>query len=91
MSHPFVNYDSQRELAHRVSGGIEVTLYWHADDNSTSVEISDAATEATLQFEVARERALDAFNHPFAHLRTMSDEAASLQELAGESRHAFGA
>jgi hypothetical protein len=59
---------NHRELAHRVSGGIEVTLYWSAADNTTSVEVFHAATETTLHFGVRGERALDAFYHPFAHL-----------------------
>ena len=58
----------RRELAHRVSGGTEFTLYWSADDGSTSIEIRQAETDVTLEFEVARDRALDAFYHPFAHL-----------------------
>jgi hypothetical protein len=58
----------RRELARRVSGGIEVTLYWSAYDNSTSIEVRQSATEETLQFTVAREAALEAFYHPFAHL-----------------------
>ena len=57
-----------QELAHRVSGGIEVTLYWSAADDTTSVEVFQASTETTLHFAVPRERALDAFYHPFAHL-----------------------
>jgi predicted lipoprotein with Yx(FWY)xxD motif len=57
-----------RELAHRVSGDIEVTLYWSADDNSTSVSILQPATEETITFVVERERALDAFHHPFFYL-----------------------
>jgi hypothetical protein len=61
-SHP------RRELARRVNGGIEVTLYWNTDDNSTSVEIWQPATEETLLFTVAKEQALEAFHHPFAHL-----------------------
>ncbi|HEY2371252.1 MAG TPA: hypothetical protein VGH82_01765 [Gaiellaceae bacterium] len=68
MTDEFSNDSSLRELAHRVSGGIEVTLYWSADDDSTSVEIFHASTEQTLHFTVAREHALDAFYHPFAHL-----------------------
>ncbi len=67
MSSPFDNHDSCRELAHRSSGGIEVTLYWNADDNSTTVEVFCAATEEKLHLAVPRERALDAFYHPFAH------------------------
>lgn len=67
--------DPRRELAHRASGGIEVTLYWSADDDSTSVAIFHAATEQTLHFAVPRERALDAFYHPFVHLQTSIDPA----------------
>jgi hypothetical protein len=60
---------SRRELARRVSGGIEIALFWSANDNSTSVEISHCASETTVvAFTVAREHALDAFYHPFAHL-----------------------
>jgi hypothetical protein len=58
----------RRELAHRLSGGIEVTLFWSPDDNSTSVEVSQPATEEPLLFNVPRARALDAFYHPFSHL-----------------------
>ena len=73
MTHTLISHDARRELAHRVSGGIAVTLYWSADDNSTSVEIFDAATEQTLRFTVPGKRALDAFYHPFAHLQAPSD------------------
>ena len=61
---------SRRELAHRVSGGIEVTLYWRADDNSTSIEVWQPASEERLAFVVPSEDALEAFHHPFAHLPT---------------------
>ena len=57
-----------RELAHRVSGGVEVTLYWSADDNRTSIHVWQHDTNETLAFPVPREHALDAFYHPFAHL-----------------------
>jgi hypothetical protein len=39
-----------RELAHRVSGGVEVTLYWSADDNGTSIEVWQHETNETLAF-----------------------------------------
>ncbi|HEY7537280.1 MAG TPA: hypothetical protein VH721_04785 [Gaiellaceae bacterium] len=58
----------RRELAHRLSGGIEVTLYWRADDNSTHIEVKGRASDEQLAFAVAGEHALDAFYHPFAHL-----------------------
>ena len=63
-----------RELARRASGGIEVALYWSPLDNRTSVEVWDAASEETLVFAVAPERALEAFHHPFAQLAASFDE-----------------
>lgn len=63
-----------RELAHRVSGGVEVTLYWSADDNRTSIEVWQHETNETLAFHVPREHALDAFYHPFAHLPAVMGE-----------------
>jgi hypothetical protein len=59
---------ARRELAKRVGDGLEVTLYWDPDDNSTTVEVYHRATEETIAFPVAPDRALDAFHHPFAHL-----------------------
>ena len=72
VSEPLVQ--PRRELAQRVSGGIEVTLYWSPLDDSTSVEVWDAASEETLVFDVAPERALEAFHHPFAQLAASVDE-----------------
>ena len=56
------------ELAHRVSGGTEIRLYWNADEDSTSIEVWEPASGELLLFEVPRERALEAFYHPFAEL-----------------------
>jgi len=58
----------QRELAHRVSSGLEITLYWNAADNRTSLEVRHLATEMTLRVAVPAEQALDAFYHPLAHV-----------------------
>jgi hypothetical protein len=58
----------RRELAHRKSGGLEITLYWDVEQGSTSVEVHQPVTNETIAFAVARERALDAFHHPFAHI-----------------------
>ena len=60
--------ETTRELAHRISGDIEVTLYWCVEDDSIHIEVRKPATEESIGFPVARERALDAFYHPFAHL-----------------------
>ena len=58
----------RRELARRVSGGIEVTLYWSPEDGGTSIRIWKPATKETVTFGVAGEEALDAYFHPFVHI-----------------------
>jgi hypothetical protein len=68
MSTTAVTSTARRELARRVSGGLEITLFWDSRDNSTSIDIYDAATDDTISFRVPPGRALDAFHHPFAHL-----------------------
>ena len=57
------------ELAHRVVSGLEITLYWNAADDSTSIEIRHVASGTTLRSQVKREQALDAFYHPLAHIK----------------------
>jgi hypothetical protein len=66
----------RRELAHRANGGLEITLFWNADDDTTSIEVWHPETEETITFDVPGNRALDAFYHPFAHL-TAAPETAS--------------
>ena len=59
-----------RAGASRQRADLEVTLLWDAADNSTSIEVwHPASTETLLRFDVPGEDALDAFYHPFAHLR----------------------
>jgi hypothetical protein len=70
----------RRELARRVSGGIEVALYWTPLDNSTAVEVWDSAHDETLVFAVPPERALEAFYHPFAQLSAAFDELAPVAD-----------
>jgi len=59
---------TRHELARRVNGGLEVTLFWDTEDG-TSVEVQHPAIDEAISFNVAPDRALDAFHHPFAHLR----------------------
>jgi hypothetical protein len=60
----------RRELAHRTSEGIDVTLFWSAPANRVSVEVFDSHSNETLEFEVEGGAALDAFNHPYAYAAT---------------------
>jgi hypothetical protein len=58
---------ARRELAHRKADGIEVTLLWDASDDTVTVEVFDAGTDESFEIGVPRDRALDAFHHPFAY------------------------
>ncbi len=58
----------RRELAHRASAGIEVTLFWSPDDNTTTVVVWRPEADEILAFSVPPEHALENFYHPFAHL-----------------------
>ena len=55
------------DLAHRRSDGIDVVLWWSPEDDSVAVEVLHLATDETFEVAVERERALDAFYHPFAY------------------------
>ncbi|MGE5274109.1 MAG: hypothetical protein ACM3QU_10200 [Verrucomicrobiota bacterium] len=66
---------TRQELAHRVSGGLEITLFWWASDNSTSIEVRQPDSGEVVAFAVPPEWALDAFYHPFAHLAIVSADA----------------
>ena len=74
MSVATVIHIARRELAHRTTAGLEITLYWHAGDDSTSIDIHQTTTGETISFPVAPDRALDAFQHPFAHLASKGEE-----------------
>ena len=56
------------ELARRVSGGLQVTLFRHTRNNSVAIELRHDAITEPISFRVPPDRALDAFHHPFAYL-----------------------
>jgi hypothetical protein len=58
----------RQELARRVSGGLEVTLFRDTRENITSIELRHAAIKEPISFRVPPDRALDAFHHPFVYL-----------------------
>jgi hypothetical protein len=68
-----------RELDHRSTDGLEVTLRWHAGTNAVSVAVLD--TKSGEEFELVvgdGEDALDVFHHPYAyaaHRRTAHEHA----------------
>ena len=56
-----------RELASRESDGVLVLLLWHPDDDAVTVSVDDSRAGCSFELAVARDRALDAFYHPFAY------------------------
>jgi hypothetical protein len=58
----------RRALAHRVNAAIHVSLYWDTVDDAVTLEVYDAMSETSFQLDVPRDRALDAFRHPYAYL-----------------------
>jgi hypothetical protein len=69
----------RRELAHRRSDGIDVTLFWSRASNRVTISVFHARSATALEFEVDGADALDAFNHPYAYA------AASLSRAGEES------
>lgn len=59
---------STRELAHRRSGEIEVSLLWHPALNRVELYILDLATGVSMNLDIAPDKALDAFHHPYAYI-----------------------
>jgi hypothetical protein len=56
-----------RELAHRVSGTVEVLLLWHPELDRVELSVRDLATDVSFHVEVASGDAIDAFHHPYAY------------------------
>jgi hypothetical protein len=63
-------FTNRRELAHRTSDGIEVTLFWSKSSNQVMIAVLDTRSNEALEFDVDGSAALDAFNHPYAYAAT---------------------
>ena len=55
-----------RELAARENDGIHVLLLWHPQD-AVTVSVDDTRGGHRFDLAVARDRALEAFYHPFGY------------------------
>jgi hypothetical protein len=60
--------NTARELAYRESQGLEITLLWHPADDSLTVLVVDTWSGTSFALTAERDRVLDVFNHPFAHV-----------------------
>jgi hypothetical protein len=56
-----------RELDHRSTDGLEVTLLWEPEANGITVKVYDAKTGDDFDIEVDPAEAMDAFHHPYAY------------------------
>lgn len=63
-------FTERRELAHRTSDGIEVTLFWNEPSTRVTIAVVDTRSAEALEFEIDGSAALDAFNHPYTYAAT---------------------
>ena len=62
-----------RELAARENDGIHALLLWHRRQDAVTVSVDDERGGLRFDLAVARDRALEAFYHPFAYAAATSD------------------
>lgn len=65
-----------RELDHRGSDGVSVTLLWDTQTNRVFVSVVDERHGVPVEFAVRGGDALDAFHHPYAYATDPDDDAA---------------
>jgi len=56
-----------RELDHRTSDGIDVTLLWSAETDRVWIDVRDGRAGSSFRLDVDPGEALDAFRHPYAY------------------------
>lgn len=54
------------DLMSRRTHGIEIFLMWCRETNLVSIVINDLKSEQSQAFPVPNDKAMEAFNHPFA-------------------------
>lgn len=57
-----------RELAQRMSKGVEVTLSWKPETDELLVRVCDQKHETCFEIRPERYLALDVYYHPYAYL-----------------------
>ncbi len=71
-----VSATDARELDHRSSNGIEVTLLWSRRTNRVWISVADDRRDHAFELDVDPSDALDAFHHPYAYADVDLDEFA---------------
>jgi hypothetical protein len=62
-----VGTPSARELDHRRSDGIDVTLLWRPSDGQVLVAVCDSKTGEAFEIDADPAHSLDVFHHPFVY------------------------
>jgi hypothetical protein len=65
MTATLTTQSTRRELDHRSSDGIDVTLWWNPGDDALYVTVLDSRGDS-FELVVEPDVALDVFNHPYA-------------------------
>jgi hypothetical protein len=79
---PTRDFTDRRELAHRASDGIEVTLSWSEPSTQVTITVLDTRSNDALEFEVDGSAALNAFNHPYAYAATQRVRSVAPPDIA---------
>jgi hypothetical protein len=58
----------RRELAHRYTDGVDVTLSWHAETDELLVSVCDERRGAYFEIHPERDLALEVYYDPFAYV-----------------------
>jgi hypothetical protein len=58
---------AMEELAHRVTDGIDVTLFWHRETDELTVCVCDQKRGEYFEIRPTATQALDAFYHPYSY------------------------
>jgi hypothetical protein len=77
-------FSERRELAHRTSDGIEVTMLWSKLADRITIYVLDTRSGEALEFEPDSCDALDAFNHPYAHAAALDAHERAVPRLDAE-------
>jgi hypothetical protein len=64
-----------RELDHRSSDGIDVTLFWSPRTNRLWIVVDDSRDGDSFEIDIDPADALDAFRHPYAYANADRDYA----------------
>lgn len=56
-----------RELAHRVTDGVDISLLWNELDGTLRVIVVDGRAGTSFEVHAPSENALDVFYHPYAY------------------------